>query len=106
MIYTVVSVDLTEDLQTAFQERRADEKHVLLINCGGTLDLVDLLEPSDEVEIFVLDSHRPLDVCNVYSTGQIKLIAATSDDCSSVPDYYDIFRGKLLISAILSYRLK
>lgn len=93
MLYSVVCVDLATELQSAFHERRADEKHVLLINCGGTLDLVDLLEPSEDVEIYVLDSHRPLDVCNVYSNGQVKVITPP-EDVAAVPDFYDIFKGK------------
>ena len=45
--------------------------HVIFINCGGTIDLVDLLEPSEEKVFFVADSHRPYDVCNIYNDGQV-----------------------------------
>lgn len=30
-------------------------KYVLLINCGGTLDLVDILQPEPEIVFFILD---------------------------------------------------
>jgi cell division control protein 45 len=44
---------------------------VILINCGGTQDIVELLEPQPEVVFFIVDSHRPTDVCNIYSESQV-----------------------------------
>lgn len=85
-------MDLASDLQTCFSERRTDEKYVLLINCGATLDIFDFLELGEDTEIYILDSHRPLDVRNVYNTNQIKLIIPRKD-VEAVPDYHDIFSG-------------
>lgn len=42
-------------------------KYVILINCGGTIDIVENLEPEEHVVFFIADSHRPTDVCNIYS---------------------------------------
>ncbi len=85
-------------------------RHVVFINCGGTVDLVQVSKKSlsalpaimfslifvqdlglDEEEdelyellskltLFVADSHRPLDVCNVYNDGQIKLLMKQEAD--------------------------
>lgn len=43
----------------------------MLINCGGTLDIIDILEPDEDVTFFVVDSHRPTDICNIYSSSQV-----------------------------------
>lgn len=45
--------------------------HIILINCGGTVDIVETLEPSEEKVFFIADSHRPYDVCNIYNDGQV-----------------------------------
>ena len=47
--------------------------HIILINCGGTLDIVETLEPTEEKVFFIADSHRPYDVCNIYNDGQVGL---------------------------------
>lgn len=63
------------------------------------------------VVIYVADSHRPIDVCNIYNDGQIKLLMPQSDEegemifCCvyfqptfqflidpGIPDYNDIFQ--------------
>lgn len=46
-------------------------KHIVLINCGGTLDIIEILEPNDDIIFFIIDSHKPTDVCNVYSSSQV-----------------------------------
>ena len=51
-----------------------------MINCGGTLDVVEFLDPPEDVVIFIADSHRPTDVCNIYSDGQIRLLMKQQDD--------------------------
>lgn len=71
MLYSLIPVMGVTGLQRAYNEHRNDVKHVLLINCGGCIDLVDVLQPDDEVIFYVCDSHRPYDVCNVYSNGQV-----------------------------------
>ena len=45
--------------------------HIILINCGGTIDIVQALEPSEEKIFYIADSHRPYDVCNIYNDGQV-----------------------------------
>lgn len=46
-------------------------KYVVLINCGGTLDIIEILEPEENITFFVVDSHRPTDICNIYSSSQV-----------------------------------
>lgn len=70
--YTLVPVGRISELKSAYEENNEEIKYVVLINCGGTIDLVDILQPEDDVVFFVLDSHKPTDICNVYSDGQVK----------------------------------
>lgn len=69
--YTLVPVGGMSELKTAYEENNEEIKYVVLVNCGGTVDLVDILQPEEDVVFFVLDSHKPTDVCNVYSDGQV-----------------------------------
>ncbi|CAH2093381.1 unnamed protein product [Euphydryas editha] len=88
--YTLVPVGGISDLKTAYDENNEEIKYVVLVNCGGTIDLVDILQPEEDVVFFVLDSHKPTDICNVYSDGQVRLIY--KDDEENIPNFDDIFR--------------
>ncbi|XP_013143374.1 PREDICTED: cell division control protein 45 homolog isoform X2 [Papilio polytes] len=88
--YTLVPVGGISELKTAYEENNEEIKYVVLINCGGTIDLVDILQPDEEVVFFVLDSHKPTDICNVYSDGQVRLVY--KDDEENIPNFDDIFR--------------
>lgn len=61
-----------------------------MINCGGTIDLVQVLEPKDNVIFFIIDSHMPVDLCNVYSEKQIRIICDSTIE-KNIPPYEDIF---------------
>ncbi|XP_068623674.1 cell division control protein 45 homolog [Battus philenor] len=88
--YTLVPVGGISELKSAYEENNEEIKYVVLINCGGTIDLVDILQPDEEVVFFVLDSHKPSDICNVYSDGQVRLVY--KDEEENIPNFDDIFR--------------
>ncbi|XP_045503778.1 cell division control protein 45 homolog [Colias croceus] len=88
--YTLVPVGGVSELKTAYEENNEEIKYVVLVNCGGTIDLVDILQPEEDVVFFVLDSHKPTDICNVYSDGQVRLVY--KDDEENIPNFDDIFR--------------
>lgn len=90
-LYTLAAIAGIEDLKRTYLENSQDVKYFVLINCGGTIDLVDLLEPDEEVVFFILDSHRPLDLCNIYSNRQVRVIANLEED-QQIPDFHDIFK--------------
>lgn len=69
--YTVVPIMGLTGLQRAFAENKEDIKYVVLVNCGACIDIVELLQPDEDVIFFVCDSHRPIDVCNIYSDSQV-----------------------------------
>ncbi|XP_020295211.1 cell division control protein 45 homolog isoform X2 [Pseudomyrmex gracilis] len=91
VIYTLVPVRGVQDMINAFEENCDEIKNVVTINCGGTLDLVDLLRPNESVVFFILDSHRPYDLCNIYSESQIRILGKSDED-NEIPEYNDIFR--------------
>lgn len=73
IIFTFVPVLGVKGLKRTFDSYKIDCNIFLFINCGGCLDLVELLSPEDNILLFVCDSHRPLDLCNIYSDSQVSL---------------------------------
>lgn len=71
IIFSMSPVLGVKGMKRTFDENKEDCNIFLFINCGGCLDLVELLCPEDDVVFFVCDSHRPLDLCNIYSDSQV-----------------------------------
>lgn len=71
IIFTFVPVLGIKSLKRTFDDNKNDCSIFLFVNCGGCLDLVELLSPEDNILFFVCDSHRPLDLCNIYSDSQV-----------------------------------
>ncbi|KDR16293.1 cell division control protein 45 homolog [Zootermopsis nevadensis] len=93
IIYTLVPVQGITDLQNAYEENCEEIKYVVLVNCGGTIDIVDSLQPEEDVVFFVIDSHKPTDVCNIYNNGQIRLLSKAEDD-EGIPEFEEIFQDE------------
>ncbi|XP_067470403.1 cell division control protein 45 homolog [Thunnus thynnus] len=91
--YTLVPVKGWQDLSTAFLEHKEQFRYFVLINCGANVDLLEMLQPDDDSIFFICDTHRPVDVVNVYNDTQIKLLIKQDDDLG-VPSYDDIFRDE------------
>uniref|UniRef100_A0A672J680 CDC45 cell division cycle 45 homolog (S. cerevisiae) n=1 Tax=Salarias fasciatus TaxID=181472 RepID=A0A672J680_SALFA len=91
--YTLVPVTGWQDLGTAFLEHKEQFRYFVLINCGANVDILEMLQPDDDSIFFICDTHRPVDVVNVYNDTQIKLLIKQDDDLG-VPSYDDIFRDE------------
>ncbi|XP_050601402.1 cell division control protein 45 homolog [Macaca thibetana thibetana] len=91
--YTLVPVSGWQELETSFLEHKEQFRHFILINCGANVDLLDILQPDEDTIFFVCDTHRPVNVINVYNNTQIKLLIKQDDDLE-VPAYEDIFRDE------------
>uniref|UniRef100_A0A2K5RK71 Cell division cycle 45 n=1 Tax=Cebus imitator TaxID=2715852 RepID=A0A2K5RK71_CEBIM len=91
--YTLVPVSGWQELETAFLEHKEQFRYFILINCGANVDLLDILQPDEDTVFFVCDTHRPVNVVNVYNDTQIKLLIKQDDDLE-VPAYEDIFRDE------------
>uniref|UniRef100_G1TX90 Cell division cycle 45 n=1 Tax=Oryctolagus cuniculus TaxID=9986 RepID=G1TX90_RABIT len=88
--YTLVPVSAWQELETAFLEHKEQFRYFILINCGANVDLLDILQPDKDSVFFVCDTHRPVNVVNVYNSTQIKLLVKQDDDLE-VPAYDEIF---------------
>jgi len=42
-----------------------------MINCGGLVDLTEFLSLTDILTVYIIDSHRPYNLSNIYSTNQV-----------------------------------
>ncbi|CAL8249179.1 unnamed protein product [Merluccius merluccius] len=91
--YTLVPIAGWQDLGTAFLEHKEQFRYFVLLNCGANVDLLEMLQPDDDTIFFICDTHRPVDVVNVYNDTQIKLLIKQDDDLG-VPSYDDIFRDE------------
>ena len=64
---------------------------VVLINCGGYLELLELIQPnSPEARFYVVDSSRPFALENVYNQDQIVVVVREEDEVE-VPEYDAIY---------------
>lgn len=79
IVYTFVPVLGVKSLKRTFDNNKDDCNTFLFINCGGCLDLVELLAPEENVLFFVCDSHRPLDLCNIYSDSQVGSVSTIAN---------------------------
>ncbi|XP_043495975.1 cell division control protein 45 homolog isoform X1 [Polistes fuscatus] len=91
ILYTLVPVQGIQDMVQAIEENCEEVKNIIMINCGGTIDLVELLQPPESVIFFIIDSHRPYDLCNIYSEYQIRILGKPDSE-EDIPDYNDVFR--------------
>ncbi|XP_064485952.1 cell division control protein 45 homolog [Ornithodoros turicata] len=90
--YTLVPIARKSDVATAYREHGEGISYVLLINCGATWDILEDCKPSSENTVFfIVDSHRPIDVYNVYNPSQIRLLMQPSEQ-ESVPTFDELFR--------------
>ncbi|XP_056388187.1 cell division control protein 45 homolog [Hyla sarda] len=89
--YTLIPVSGWQELEIVFLEHKEQFQYFVLINCGANVDLLETLQPQEETIFFICDTHRPIDVVNVYNDTQIKLLIKQNDDLE-IPAYDDIFR--------------
>ncbi|XP_054283737.1 cell division control protein 45 homolog isoform X1 [Macrosteles quadrilineatus] len=90
IVYSLVPVQGIQDMITAYEEHASEVKYVILVNCGGTLDIVEILQPEPDVIFYIVDNHRPTDVCNIYNNEQIYIVPKPGDE-ETIPDFDDIF---------------
>uniref|UniRef100_A0A182IUT9 Uncharacterized protein n=1 Tax=Anopheles atroparvus TaxID=41427 RepID=A0A182IUT9_ANOAO len=91
VLYSIVPIMGLMGMKRAYNEHKDDVRYVLLINCGGCIDIVDVLQPEQDVVFFICDSHRPYDVCNVYSDGQVRILGEMNKH-ENIPAFEDIFQ--------------
>lgn len=88
--YTLLPITGKEDLVNAYLDHSEQIKHIVLINCGGNINILELLQPQEDVVFYVIDSHRPLDLDNVYNQDQVKILMKEGETLE-IPDFDDIY---------------
>ncbi|KAL8566410.1 hypothetical protein ACOMHN_011988 [Nucella lapillus] len=91
IVYTIVPVAGKENLEKAYVDNSEGIQHVVMINCGASIDVVELLQPEEGVCFYICDSHRPVDINNMYNVVQVKLLMKP-DDLTDVPEFDEVFR--------------
>ena len=94
ILYSVIPISNKQALEDAYTQHKQVANSIILINCGATLDLIEILQPPEETVFYLIDSLRPLEVRNVYNGVQIKIIVLQSElaiEQKLVPEFEEIF---------------
>ena len=51
---------------------------------------------------YILDSHRPYDLCNIYSEDQVRILGKPDED-DEIPEYNDVFRDDDSVSDLFQF---
>ena len=86
--FSVFPVSGSEELRKRGKEIPDDEQNraIVLINCGGTEDVRELMDLKVNCRAYVLDSHRPLSLQNVSEEN--KDVYVIRDDSKEGDDYF------------------
>ena len=69
---------------------------MVLVNCGGRVNLLELLQPeSPEVQFFIVDSHRPLELDNVYNESQVTVVLREGERLN-VPEFDELYSSEMV----------
>ena len=103
---------LSHNISQWYDYELTQVKSVVFINCGGCLNLLELLQPENqEVRFFIIDSRRPLELDNVYNQDQIILVVREGDELD-VPEFDQIYSSDMVgalykcLFVIVVYRKK
>jgi cell division control protein 45 len=88
--YTLVPVAGKGELQQAFLDHMGQVKVVVLINCGGSLNILEHFEPDDDIEFFIIDSHRPLELDNIYNEDRVFVVINDKEELD-FPQFDDVY---------------
>ncbi|DBA01874.1 TPA: hypothetical protein N0F65_006022 [Lagenidium giganteum] len=92
--YTMLAVKGYEDLKRIRYERirgpdgsihNDDLRSVILINCGAIVNVSELLALPPTARCYILDSHRPIHLANIYDANQ--QIVVFDDGAQSLDDF-------------------
>ncbi|KAG0212915.1 hypothetical protein BGX28_005377 [Mortierella sp. GBA30] len=69
--YVVVPVAGMDDVQSEVKNMSPSIRSILMLNCGGLFDLEEHFELSEDITIYILDSHRPVNLRNAFWNNEI-----------------------------------
>lgn len=89
--YCVAPVASPEDLMKSFEEYRNSVDSIITINFGNLINLTQLLKPAENLNFYVIDSHRPINIYNFYKNSQVKLFINRNERDLNIPSQSKIF---------------
>ncbi|KAG9327577.1 hypothetical protein KVV02_003822 [Mortierella alpina] len=69
--YVVVPVAGMDDVRSEVKNMSSSIRSILMLNCGGLFNLEEYIELSEDITIYVLDSHRPVNLRNAFWNNEI-----------------------------------
>lgn len=90
--YSVVPVASVEEFSQSFEEYRNSVDAIVLINFGNLINIPKLLKPPENLNFYVIDSHRPIDVHNYYTNPHVKIYVNKNEDNLNIPQKERLFR--------------
>ncbi|KAJ1912539.1 DNA replication initiation factor cdc45 [Mycoemilia scoparia] len=72
-------------------EKSREIKSIVMINCGGRVDINDYLSLVDDVTVIVIDSHRPYNLYNIFFNEQV--IHLDDGDIEEMKDVQEAFEA-------------
>ncbi|UYV66717.1 CDC45 [Cordylochernes scorpioides] len=92
--YTLIPVYDKDELIKSYQTYKDTFENIILINCGGNIDIVETFQPDEETKFYILDNHRPLDIYNIYNESQVCFLNQLEEE-APLPKYEELFREDL-----------
>lgn len=89
--YSVAPVASLENLWKSFEEYRNSVDSIITINFGNLINIPLTLKPADNLNFYVIDSHRPINVYNYYKNPQVKLFVNKNEEELNIPRASKIF---------------
>lgn len=89
--YTVAPIESFDDLPKSFDEYRNSVDSVILLNFGNLINIPQVLKPPPDLNFYIIDSHRPINVYNYYKNPQVKLIINSREPDLNIPSRSKIF---------------
>lgn len=87
--YTAIPVSTVEEVIQQYSIHKNNINAIVLINVGATFDVIEDLDVAEGIDIFIADSHRPINYFNIYREEQIYLLMREEDN-EVVPNYDDV----------------
>lgn len=89
--YSVAPVASSESLCKSFEEYRNSVDSIIMINFGNLFNIKKLLKPAENLNFYVIDSHRPIDIYNYYKNPQVKILICKQEDNLNIPAEKKLF---------------
>ncbi|CAL2037090.1 unnamed protein product [Caenorhabditis brenneri] len=92
--FSILAVEGWSTLEKIFEANQESKCNYILINCGATRSLSRLDIPPAST-LFVIDSHRPFHIENVYANEQVHLLVNTNEMSElQLPEFQSVMQDE------------